>query len=284
MAATMGRLAKADPLLAMVVATRESVPIEVQQQLAASGDATILERLAANPQTDGVVLGRIAGTNAATAASVARHPNAPPDALASLAASADPAVRMALLEHPKVPVATLSRLAADMDADVRKALAKTRHLRRLPPDDLARLIADPDVDVRADLPGHDAVLSVEQLTILAHDNSPEVRQAVARALSEQALWQQVPVGAAEPRAPLLATLLKDAVAAVRFAALPGVSAAEQDEFVASLPEAERARVGAELAKSTRSVTLMMRAANNDVADATAVAENPASHPPCSNAC
>jgi succinate dehydrogenase/fumarate reductase flavoprotein subunit len=120
MAATMGRLAKADPLLAMVVATRESVPIEVQQQLAASGDATILERLAANPQTDGVVLGRIAGTNAATAASVARHPNAPPDALASLAASADPAVRMALLEHPKVPVATLSRLAADMDADVRK--------------------------------------------------------------------------------------------------------------------------------------------------------------------
>jgi hypothetical protein len=59
-AATMARLARADRLLAMVIATRESVPVEVQQQLAASGDAAILERLAANPKADRAVLRRIA--------------------------------------------------------------------------------------------------------------------------------------------------------------------------------------------------------------------------------
>jgi hypothetical protein len=87
------------------------------------------------------------------------------------------------------------------------------------------------------------------------------------------------VGSAQTRAALTATLLEDAIAGVRFAALPGASAAQQDAVVASLPEAERSRVEAELAKSTRSETLMMRAAGSDVADAVAaavaVAENPA---------
>ena len=58
-AATMARLAKADRLLAMVIAASESVPVEVQRQLAASGDAAILERLAANPTADRAVRERI---------------------------------------------------------------------------------------------------------------------------------------------------------------------------------------------------------------------------------
>lgn len=120
-------------------------------------------------------------------------------------------------------MATLSRLAADTAGNVRKALAEGPYLRLLPPDDLARLMADPEVGVRAALSDHDAMLSVEQLTVLARDNSPEVRQAVARTLSVQELWQQVPVGSAETRAALIATLLDDAVDAVRFAALPGAA-------------------------------------------------------------
>lgn len=124
----------------------------------------------------------------------------------------------------------LSLLAADTDANGRQAMVKGRHVRRLSPADLARLIADPDAGVRAELPGHDGLLNVEQLTVLARDKSPEVRQAVARALSAQELWQQVPAGAADARAALIATLLGDAVAAVRLAALPGASAAQQDTF------------------------------------------------------
>lgn len=272
-AATMARLAKGDRLLAMVVATRESVPVEVQQQLAASGDGAILERLAANPKADRAVLARIAGTNAATAAGVARNPNAPPEAVASLAASGDPAVRIALLEHRSVAVADLSRLAADKDAAVRTALAKGRHLRRLSPADLARLVADPDVDVRAALPPHDAVLSVEQLAVLARDKSPAVREAVAHALSRQALWQQVPIGAPEARAAVMATCLEDAVPAVRLAALPGASAAEQERFVATFSGVERSRAEAGLASSTRSATLMTRAANGEQAAAEELAKN-----------
>ena len=103
-AATMTRLAKADRLLAMIAATRATVPVAVQQQLAASGDAAILELLAANPKVDRAVLGRIAKTNAATAASVAKNPNAPAEALSSLVASSDPATRIALLENESVPV------------------------------------------------------------------------------------------------------------------------------------------------------------------------------------
>ncbi len=44
-AATMTRLAKADRLLAMVVATKEACTVDVQKQMAASGDAAILELL-----------------------------------------------------------------------------------------------------------------------------------------------------------------------------------------------------------------------------------------------
>jgi hypothetical protein len=49
-AATMTRLAKADRLLAMVIAAKASAPADVLQQLAASGDPAILELLAANPK------------------------------------------------------------------------------------------------------------------------------------------------------------------------------------------------------------------------------------------
>jgi hypothetical protein len=272
-AATMTRLAKVDRLLAMVIATRESVPVALQQQLAASGDTAILELLAANPKADRAVLARTAKTNAATAASVAGNPNAPPEALASLVASSDPKVRIAVLEHPAVAVADLSRLAADKDASIRKALADGRHLRRLPAADLTRLIADTEVSVRAALPRHDGVLSLEQLTTLARDKSPAVRVAVAQALSAQVLWQQIPVGGPAARAALISTLMKDAVAEVRVAALQGATAAEQEQFVANFPSEDRQTVEAEVAAFTRSTTLMTRVANGAQAGAEALAKN-----------
>jgi hypothetical protein len=276
--ATMAKLAKADPLLAMIVATKETVPADVQKQLAATGDPTILELLSKNPKADRSVLAQTAGKNAAIAANVAKNPNAPPEALASLASSSDPAVRIALLENPAVAATALSRLAVDKDVTVRKALAEGRHVRRLPAADLAKLIADPDVNVRAALPRHDAVLSLEQLAVLARDKSPVVRQAVGRALSDQALWNQVPVGTPEARTALMATLLADALPEVRVSALPGASADAHEQFVDKLVPGDRSRGDAELAPTTRSEKLMMRAAAGDQDGARELAENPAITP------
>lgn len=59
-AATMTRLAKTDRLLAMIVATRETALVAVQQQLEATGDAAIFALLAKNPKVDRAVLARIA--------------------------------------------------------------------------------------------------------------------------------------------------------------------------------------------------------------------------------
>jgi hypothetical protein len=277
-AATMTRLAKADRLLAMVVATKESVPVAVQQEFAASGDAAILELLAKNPKADRAVLGKIAKTNAVTAANAAKNPNAPAEAMASIAGSGDPATRIGLLENPSLDVAVLSRLAADKDASVRERVALSSHLRRLPAADLARLVADPEVDVRVALPRHDAVLSIEQLVELARDKSPKVRQAAAEALSAQSLWQQVPVGTPEARAAVISTLVKDSVPDVRFAALPGATPAEQEQFVANFPAEGQPSVIARLAEVTRSVPLMTRAAEGDRMAAEALAKNPAITP------
>jgi hypothetical protein len=259
-AATMMRLAKTDRLLAMVVATKESVPVDVQNLLAATGDPAILELLAKNPKIDRAVLGRIAKTNAATAVAVARNPNAPAEAISLLASAGDPATRIAILENPSVPVADLSRLAVDKDASVRKALAQGRHLRRVPAADLTRLISDPESEVRGALPHHDGVLGVEQLAVLARDKNPKVRQAVGEALSRQSLWQQVPMGTPDARAALISALVKDAVPEVRKAALLGATAAEQEQFVANYKADEQLLVIAELAEVTRSVPLMTRAA------------------------
>jgi hypothetical protein len=273
-AATMTRLAKTDRLLAMVIATKESVPVDVQQQLAASGDAAILELLAANPKADRAVLAKIVKTNAATAASVAKNPNAPAEALSSLAASSDPATRIALLENASVPVADLSRLAADKDVSVRKALAQQgQHVRRLPAADLARLIADPVIDVRVALPRHDSVLNIEQLAALAKDKNPLVRGAVGEALSRQSLWQAVPVGTPEARAAIVTTLVKDSVPEVRTAALLGASAAEQEQFVANYPAKDQPAVIAELAEVARSITLMTRAVDGPREGAERLAKN-----------
>jgi hypothetical protein len=273
-AATMARLAKADRLLAMVVATKETVPVDVQKELAATGDATILELLAKNPKVDRAVLGKIAKTNPATAAAVAKNPNAPAEAISSLVTSGDPATRVALLENPSVPVADLSRLAADKDESVRKALAQHgQHMRRLAAADLTRLISDPSMEVRRALPLHDGVLNIEQLTALARDKDPKVRGAVGEALSRQSLWQQVPVGKPEARAALLSTLVKDAVPEVRVAALTGATAAEQEQFVANYPAADQPMVIAELAEVTRSVTLMARAADGSQDGAERLAKN-----------
>jgi hypothetical protein len=272
-AAMMTRLAKADRLLAMVVATKETVPVAVQQQFAESGDAAVLELLAKNPKADRAVLGKIAKTNAATAASAAKNPNAPAEAMTAIAASGDAETRTGLLENPSLDVAILSRLAADKDPNVRERLALSQHLRRLPAADLARLVADPEVDVRVALPRQDAVLSLEQLAVLARDKSFKVRQAVAGALSEQSLWKQVPVGTPEARAALISTLVKDAVPDVRTAALPGATAAEQEEFVANYPAKDQPAVIAELAEVTRSVPLMTRAAEGPQKGAEALAKN-----------
>lgn len=272
-AATMTRLAKADRLLAMIVATKETAPVAVQQQLAATNDPAVFELLAKNPKVDRAVLARIAKTNAATAASVAKNPNAPPEAMAALAASSDPAIRISLLDNPSIAVAALSRLAADKDVSVRKALAQGPQVRRLVPADLARLIADPDADVRAALPRHDAVLNLDQLTALARDKNPAVRAAAASALSQQAHWQAVPVGTAEARAAVIATLVKDAVPEVRVAALLGATAADQEQFVANFPAADRPGVETEIAEVTRSTTLMTRAANGEQTAAERLAKN-----------
>jgi hypothetical protein len=272
-AATMTRLAKADRLLAMVVATKESVPVAVQQQFAASGDAAIHELLAKNPKADRAVLGKIANTNAATAAAVAKNPNAPAEAVSSLVSSGDPATRIALLENPSIPVADLSRLAADKDAGVRERLALSQHLRRLPAADLARLIADPEVDVRVALPRQDAILSIEQLAVLARDKSAKVRRAAAEALSDQSLWKQVPVGTPEARAALISMLLKDDVRDVQVAAFAGATAAEQEQVIANFPAADQPAVIAEIAEITRSVPLMTRAAEGSQKGAEALAKN-----------
>lgn len=277
-AATMTRLAKVDRLLAMVAATKETVPVALQQQLAASADPAVLELLAANPKVDRAVLGTIAKTNAATASSVAKNPNAPAEALSSLVASGDPATRIALLDNASVPVADLSRLAADKSAEVRTALAQGRHVRRLPAVDLGRLLADPEFEVRRALPAHDGVLSVEQLGVLARDKHPKVRQAAATALSAQSLWQQVPVGAPEARAALITLLLKDSVQDVRGAALRGATAAEQEQFVATFPVKDRPVVDAAMAEFTRSVAIMTRVANGAKDGAEALAKNPAITP------
>jgi hypothetical protein len=270
---TMARLAKTDRLLAMIAATRPSVPVDEQQQLAATGDAAILELLAANPKADRGVLAKIAKTNASIASSVAKNPNAPAEATSALAASSDPAVRIALLEKPSLPAADLSRLATDKDASVRKRLVESRHLRSVSTSDLAKLIADPQIDVRAALPRHDGVLSIEQFAILARDKSPIVRQAAAQALSEQQLWRQMPMGAAEARAALIATLLKDAEKGVRFAAVIGASSADQEQFVASQPAGDRARADMGLAEVTRSAAIMARVAEGEQAGAEELAKN-----------
>jgi hypothetical protein len=272
-AAMMARLAKADRLLAMVVATKETVPVDVQKEMAASGDAAVLELLAKNPKVDRAVLARIAKTNAATAASVAKNPNAPPEAMTSLAASSDPATRVGLLDNPSLDVAVLSRLASDKVLSVRQALAQSPQVRRLPAADLTRLMADADADVRVALTRHDAVLSVEQLAVLARDKNPKVRQATATSLSQQALWQAVPVGTPAARAAVIATLVKDAAPEVRVAALVGATAADQEQFVANFKDADRPAVLAEIAAVTRSKILMERAAVSDQAAAEGLAKN-----------
>jgi hypothetical protein len=278
-AATMTRLAKTDRLLGMVVATKETIPADAQKQLAATGDPTILELLAKNPKVDRAILGKIAKSNAATAAAVAKNPNAPAEAISSLATSGDPETRIALLENASVPVADLSRLAADKDVSVRKALAQNgRHARRLAPADLARLVADSDVEVRVALALHDGVLNIDQLTALARDKNPKVRGAVGAALSRQALWQQVPVGTPEARAAIVSTLVKDALAEVRVTALLGATVAEQEQFVANYPAGDQPLVIAELAEATRSVTLMTRAADGPQDGAERLAKNPAITP------
>jgi hypothetical protein len=275
-AATMTRLASTDRLLAMVVAANESVPIEVQRQFAEAGDAAILELMAANPNADPAVLAQIAGTNGETAANVIRNPNAPPDAIASLMTSSDPAVRIALIDHARVefPVDVLSSFAADEHAAVRTRLAADRSLLpRLPPADLARLVADPEADVRVFLARHEGVLNFDQLAVLARDESVDVRKAVAEALSHLALGEWEPIGAPDACAALVTTLLGDAAPAVRLAAVRGASAAEQEQFVAKLPDAERSRVEFDLVQYTRSAALMARAADGELKTARLLASN-----------
>ncbi|UXI70073.1 polymer-forming cytoskeletal protein [Tahibacter amnicola] len=271
--ATIARLASSDRLLAMVAAAREKLPLTIQRQLLAQGDAKVLELLAGNPSTSKVILEQIAKAKPQTASAIATNPNAPSSVLAPMAQNTDPAVRMAVLEHADPPLEHLVKLAGDESAEVREALARSRHVRRLSAAVLGTLVNDKEAGVRAALPVHDSLLTVEQYAALAADTSAVVRVAVAESLSRQAVWEQVPVGETPAREALALRLSSDEDKQVVAAVLAALAPAEQERLAASAQAPFKRVVDVTLARHTRSVALMSRYAEGAQDLAEELAEN-----------
>lgn len=131
----------------------------------------------------------------------AQDPTTSPAELAELARSDDPAVQLAVARNGSAPEAALRSLATDGDTDVKLAVLERPEL---PEEVLSLLWTDLDAGVRSRVAGHPAlpdsqaleivrsgivreklillerpVLGAEALDLLARDQSPAVREAVA---------------------------------------------------------------------------------------------------------
>ncbi|MEH1169449.1 hypothetical protein V6V47_29125 [Micromonospora sp. CPCC 205539] len=131
------------------VATRADLPLDVVEEILASGHHWLLHSLALNPQLPNAVRMRLAahadaGVRAAVAARV--H-HAPRELYERLVDDPDTQVRRYLAEHDDVPADLLARLANDPDPNVRSTLA--RWWTQAPEAVRRSLLTDPADEVRA---------------------------------------------------------------------------------------------------------------------------------------
>ena len=96
---------------------------------------------------------------------IARHPNAPPEALAQLARDADSQVRLEVAASKHTPSSVLAELAQDPDSIVRHYVARNA---TTPETTLAALAIDSDPSVRADVAANSSTPAATLATLI-HD-------------------------------------------------------------------------------------------------------------------
>ncbi|WP_264675821.1 hypothetical protein [Dactylosporangium fulvum] len=137
------------------VAFSPDLPPWAVERLAADGDHSVRLLLAEHhPDAPGHILAGLVRTTGHAKWDLARHPNMPAADLADLAASDDPAVRLAAASGPNLPPAAADDLARHDDREIRLTVAANP---ALPQPGILRLLDDPDPRVAASAAGNPAL-------------------------------------------------------------------------------------------------------------------------------
>lgn len=163
------------------VAGNPSVSRKTLIDLSTDPHTPVREAVARNPHTPSAALGTMVRTDSSGTIrmTAARHPSAPPDALAAFAEFArdhHPAWRAVVARHPSTPPETLVALSKDNDKSVYTAVARNPST---PPEVLAHLALSHEWTVRRATAENPSTPS-EAVAVLAADPITMVRNACAR--------------------------------------------------------------------------------------------------------